>query len=111
MNPLRRVLSWYFSKDSLPYWCLLLTDCIIVFLSAVFTFWAFEKTQMLFEHRFDVLLTALVYALLSCIGARAFSTYSGVVRFSSFVDLMQVGYANLLNLLLALVLSIVLQRL
>lgn len=109
MNPLRRVLSWYFSKDSLPYWCLLLTDCIIVFLSAVFTFWAFEKTQMLFEHRFDVLLTALVYALLSCIGARAFSTYSGVVRFSSFVDLMQVGYANLLNLLLALVLSIVLQ--
>ena len=109
MNPLRRVLSWYFSKDSLPYWCLLLTDCIIVFLSAVFTFWAFEKTQMLFEHRFDVLLTALVYALLSCIGARVFSTYSGVVRFSSFVDLMQVGYANLLNLLLALVLSIVLQ--
>ena len=109
MNPLRKVLSWYFSKDSLPYWCLLLTDCIIVFLSAVFTFWAFEKTQMLFEHRFDVLLTALVYALLSCIGARAFSTYSGVVRFSSFVDLMQVGYANLLNLLLALVLSIVLQ--
>ena len=109
MNPLKKVLSWYFSKDSLPYWCLLLTDCIIVFLSAVFTFWAFEKTQMLFEHRFDVLLTALVYALLSCIGARAFSTYSGVVRFSSFVDLMQVGYANLLNLLLALVLSIVLQ--
>ncbi len=109
MNPLRKVLSWYFSKDSLPYWCLLIADCTIVFFSSIFTFWIFEKSQLLFDQRIDVLWTAILYAALSCIGARAFSTYSGVVRFSSFVDLMRVGYANVLNLILMVILSEVLQ--
>ncbi len=109
MNPLRKVLSWYFSKDSLPYWCLLVNDCAIVFGSTIFTFWVFEKTQLLFDQRIDVVWTALFYALLSIIGARAFSTYSGVVRFSSFVDLLHVGYANALNMVLMVILSEVLQ--
>ena len=109
MNPLRKVLSWYFSKDSLPYWCLLLNDCAIVFGSTIFTFWVFEKTQLLFDQRIDVVWTALFYAMLSIIGARAFSTYSGVVRFSSFVDLLHVGYANALNMVLMVILSEVLQ--
>ena len=109
MNPLRKVLCWYFSKDSLPYWCLLLNDCAIVFGSTIFTFWVFEKTQLLFDQRIDVVWTALFYALLSIIGARAFSTYSGVVRFSSFVDLLHVGYANALNMVLMVILSEVLQ--
>jgi len=109
MNPLKRILSWYFSKASLPYWCLLLSDFTIVFLSTIGAFWAFEKTQQLFDQRIDVVCTALVYAMLSLIGARTFRTYSGVVRFSSFVDLMQVGYATLLNMVIAIILSEVLQ--
>ena len=36
MRILRNVLNWYFSKQSLPYWCLLLVDTAIVFLSGVF---------------------------------------------------------------------------
>ena len=56
-----------------------------------------------------MLYTALFYALLSIIGARAFHTYSGVLRYSSFVDLMQVSYANLLNMGIAVVLSMVLE--
>ena len=109
-TPFKRILSWYFSKNSLPYWVLLLNDCLMVFLATVATFWMFEKTQLLFDQRFDVIYTAVVYALLSIIGARAFRTYSGVLRYSSFVDLLQVGYANLLNMVLAVILSEVLQR-
>jgi len=109
-TPFKRILSWYFSKNSLPYWVLLLNDCLMVFLATVATFWMFEKTQLLFDQRFDVIYTAVVYALLSIIGARAFRTYSGVLRYSSFVDLLQVGYANLLNMVLAVILSEILQR-
>jgi len=82
----------------------------MVFLSSVVSFWAFEKTQLLFDQRFDVFYTALVYAVLSLIGAKVFRTYSGVVRYSSFVDLMKVAYANLLNMVIAVILSEVLQR-
>ena len=110
MNLIKKILSWYFSKDSLPYWCLLLNDCLLVFLSSMLAFWAFEKTQMLFDLRFDVFYTSVLYALLSLIGARVFRTYSGVVRYSSFVDLMKVAYANLLNMVIAVILSEVLQQ-
>ncbi len=110
MNPFKKIISWYFSKNSLPYWCLLMVDCFVVFFSTIFTFWMFEKSQELFDQRIDVLYTALFYALLSCIGAKVFSTYSGVVRYSSFVDLLQVAYANTLNVVIAILLSEVLQR-
>ena len=110
MNPLKRLLSWYFSKSSLPYWCLLLNDCLMVFLSTIAAYWAFEKTSFLFEHRVDVVYTAVVYAFISIVGARIFHTYSGVVRYSSFVDLINVGYASIVSIVLAVVLSEILQR-
>ena len=110
MNPLKRLLSWYFSKSSLPYWCLLLNDCLMVFLSTIAAYWAFEKTSFLFEHRVDVVYTAVVYAFISLVGAKIFHTYSGVVRYSSFVDLMNVGYASIVSIVLAVVLSEILQR-
>ena len=103
MRILRNVLNWYFSKQSLPYWCLLLVDTAIVFLSGVFTYWVFNKTLSMFEYRFEVLYSALFYAMLSWVGAKLFSSYSGVIRYSSFVDLLRVGYANSISLLLALV--------
>ena len=105
MNPFSKVINWYFSKNALPYWCLFLLDFVIVFLSALFTYWVFNRTSVMFDERFEVLYSALACAVLSSIGARVFKTYSGVVRYSSFVDLMRVGYANSLSLVLALLIS------
>ena len=105
MNVVKRLLNWYFSKDSLPFWCLFLVDTAIVFVSALFTYWVFEKTLNMFEHRFEVLYTAIFYAVLSWIGARLFSTYSSVVRYSSFVDLLHVAYANGISMILAIAFS------
>ena len=102
-NPFNNLLRWYFSKNSLPYWCLLLFDTLIVVVSVLFTFWVFNKTQITFDHRIEVVFTALAYGLLSWVGARLFHTYSGVVRFSSFVDLIHVAYANGVSIVLALV--------
>lgn len=105
MNPLTKFISWYFSKNALPYWCLFILDICIVMISALMTFWVFNRTGIMFEERFDVLYTAFAYAALSAFGAKLFSTYSGVVRYSSFVDLMRVAYANGLSLILALIVS------
>ena len=104
-----KILNWYFKRESLPYWCLLIADTVIVFISTIFAFWIFEKTQLLFEERYDVVFTAVFYALLSLLASRIFRTYSGVVRYSSFVDLMRVFYAFLMNVTLAVVVSMVLQ--
>lgn len=102
---LRKLINWYFSKSALPYWCLFLLDLLIVFLSALGIFWMFNRTGVMFVERFAVLYTALTYSALSSIGALMFKTYTGVIRYSSFVDLIRVAYANGISLLLALAVS------
>ena len=106
----KKILNWYFNKKSLPYWCLFLIDSIIVLFSGLFTYWIFNRTMEMFTHRIDVLYTSLFYVVISWIGTRVFRTYSGVVRYSSFVDLMRVAYANLLSVIIALVLSLALEH-
>ena len=104
MDLIKKLSSWYFSKKVLPYWMILLMDTILVFISVIFTYWVANRTQVTYSHRIPLVSTALVYALLSWIGAKCFKTYTGILRFSSFVDLLKVLYANLLTMVLAIVL-------
>lgn len=101
-----KVLNWYFNKKSLPYWCMFLIDSAIVFISGLFVYWIIHRTGSLFDHRIEVWYSLLLYTVISWIGAKAFNTYTGVVRYSSFVDLLNVAYANTLSLLIAIPLSL-----
>ena len=105
-----KLLSWYFSKKSLPYWCILLIDGIMVLLSGLFTYWVFNKSTEMFTHRLEVLYTSLFYMAISWISARVFRTYSGIIRYSSFVDLLRVAYANGLSMAIALLTTFVFER-
>ena len=102
-NPFDKILNWYFTKNSLPYWCIFLIDCAIVMFSGAVTFWIFHDTQTLYENTLQVLNTVSIFALLSIPGFRLFHTYSGFMRYSSFVDLMRVVYGNLVSLVLVLI--------
>ena len=102
-NPFDKILNWYFTKNSLPYWCIFLIDCAIVMFSGAVTFWIFHDMQTLYENTFQVLNTVSIFALLSIPGFRLFHTYSGFMRYSSFVDLMRVVYGNLVSLVLVLI--------
>ena len=103
MNPFYKIVSWYFKKNSLPYWCIFLFDCFLMLLSGIFSYWLFNKTNALVEHRFNVLNTLLIYIALSWVGFRLFHTYSGIVRYSSFVDLTKVAWGNLVGLVLSVI--------
>ena len=102
-NPFDKILNWYFTKNSLPYWCIFLIDFAIVMFSGIVTFWIFHDTQTLYENTLQVLNTVSIFALLSIPGFRLFHTYSGFMRYSSFVDLMRVVYGNLVSLVLVLI--------
>ena len=102
---IKRTIRWYFTKNALPYWCMLLMDSCILVASGLLIYWILHRTLGIFENRIEVLYSLLVYMLVSWIGARLFHTYQGVIRYSSFVDLIHLAYANLLSLLISLVLS------
>ena len=101
-NPFDKILNWYFTKNSLPYWCIFLIDCGIVTFSGFMVYWIFNKTDTLYENTLQVLATMICFSLLSIPGFRLFHTYSGFMRYSSFVDLMRVVYGNLVNLCIVL---------
>jgi FlaA1/EpsC-like NDP-sugar epimerase len=65
----------------------------------------------MFNHRFAILYTALLYVAFSWVGARLYNTYLGVVRYSSFVDLMKVAYANCISIGIAVTASLLLEHL
>lgn len=75
------------------------------------TYWVLNRAQMMFDNRVHVLCTLLLYTAISWIGLLKFRTYMGVVRYSSFTDLLRVAYANALSLVIALALSFIFEYL
>ena len=110
-NPFDKVLNWYFSKNSLPYWCIFLIDCAIVVFSGFLVFWIFNDAEKVFENTLQILNTMVCFVLLCIPGFRIFHTYSGFMRYSSFVDLMRVVYGNLVTLALVLLAQFAIDRL
>ncbi len=108
---LNHLICWYFKKNSLPYWCILLLDMSIVMASGIIMFYLFRHGMQTATHFWELVHSMFIYTILAMIGFRRFHTYSGIFRYSSFVDLKRVGYANLMNLVIALVLHYPLYRL
>ena len=101
VNPFKKLMNWYFSKKALPYWCILILDFLILMFAGILTYWIFIYRRKIGFDQSMLLQTLFMYALPSIIGARMFHTYSGIIRYSSFVDLTRVAYANLVSLCIA----------
>ena len=101
-HPFDKILNWYFTKNSLPYWCILLIDCLTVGASGLLSYWIFNHLSVVVEKAFPLLNTLVCFVILSVPGFRLFHTYSGFMRYSSFVDLMRVVYGNTVSLVLVL---------
>ncbi len=102
-NAFDKILNWYFTKNSLPYWSIFLIDCSIILFSGFLTYWIFNNAESLLANLLQVVNTLFCFVLLSIPGFRLFHTYSGFMRYSSFIDLMRVVYGNLVSLALVLV--------
>jgi FlaA1/EpsC-like NDP-sugar epimerase len=102
LGTLRKIANWYFNKKSLPFWCIFLMDCAIVFLSFLLCYqqiYSGKDTLSVIEH---LTVNILFYLFFYAIGFKMFRTYSGILRYSSFVDLKKVGFAMLLGMALSL---------
>ena len=96
MNFLQKLRNWYFSKRALPYWGIFLIDLAIIFVSAFIVYWSVHRGMQTLLHSYALSRVLLIYLLVSAVTFRIFHTYSGIIRYSSFVDLMRVAYANVL---------------
>ena len=95
MNILQKISNWYFSQKAIPYWCILFIDCAVVLLSGLFGYYM-EFGGYVFLTRFWDIVLSLIIGLIPFVAAfHALHTYSGIIRYSSFVDLQRVAVASL----------------
>ena len=94
MNLFRKVVDWYFSNKALPYWCILLLDCVIVAFSTYVGHYIELGGDMFAGHFWSMTRGILLGLVLFVVSFRAFHTYSGIVRYSSFIDLQRVATAS-----------------
>lgn len=77
----------------MPYWCILMVDCLIVFVSGLAVYYLQFGSQMLIDHFSHVSVGLIVSLLVFLISFIAFHTYRGILRYSSFVDLNRLAYS------------------
>lgn len=94
MNLFRKVVDWYFSNKALPYWCILLLDCVIVAFSSYVGHYIELGGDIFAGHFWSITRGILLGLVLFVISFRVFHTYSGIVRYSSFIDLQRVATAS-----------------
>ena len=103
MNPFSRLSTWYFSKKSLPYWGIILLDCCLILFSGLLVYTLNNGVLSTLDILGHLLVTLLVCLIPYLVGFRLFHTYSGIIRYSSFVDLQKVGFAVLFGLICVVV--------
>ena len=103
MNPFSRLSTWYFSKKSLPYWGIILLDCCLILFSGLLVYALNNGVLSTLDILGHLLVTLLVCLIPYLVGFRLFHTYSGIIRYSSFVDLQKVGFAVLFGLICVVV--------
>ena len=102
MELFNKLSDWYFSKKSLPYWCIFLLDCAIVFCSYLFIYQQMNSGAKTLGVLTQLSSLVGIFTLYHAIGFRIFHTYDGILRYSSFVDLQKVFYAVLCGAILTL---------
>ena len=97
LNPFHNISNWYFTRKALPYWCILMIDSCAVLFSGYVSYYITMGGDAVAGHFWELTLTlgcALIPFILSF---KLLHTYSGIVRYSSFVDLQRVAVATLIG--------------
>ncbi|MDE7097213.1 MAG: polysaccharide biosynthesis protein [Muribaculaceae bacterium] len=105
MKSFRDLLKWYFSRRALPYWSILLLDSAFVVFSGLLAYTLHHGAVRTSAVLVPLICTLGLFLVCFVIGFRLFHTYDGVIRFSSFRDLMRVTSAVVTAVVLVFVLE------
>lgn len=93
LSSLKQLLNWYFSKAALPYWSILLVDSLFVIISGLLSFTVHNDVDTTIALIRPLMLVLGVCLICYFIFFRIFHTYFGILRYSSFNDLLRISMA------------------
>ena len=95
-----KLTNWYFSKATLPYWCIMALDSIAIVVAGMIATYIVEGGEVIASHFWNYFLMFVCSLPLFVVGMRIFHTYSGIIRYSSFVDLLRISGAIVVGFIL-----------
>ncbi len=78
----------------LPRWFVLLIDTVLCTIALSFVYFIILGTPVLFTQEISVPLQALVLLGVNVIYFIIFKTYSGIIRHSTFIDILKLGFST-----------------
>ena len=106
IQKIHKLINWYFSRNALPYWCILAADSLILFVFYLFGFYCFLGGDGVVDYFWQKVGVILFCLLFYMIGFKFMHTYSNVIRYSSFVDLYQLACANVIGTLCVIIIRL-----
>ena len=100
LNIVNKLTNWYFSNGAMPYWGILIIDCLCIIVAGLFAVYLVMGGDMIIGHFWNYVMSFVCCIPLMAAAMKVFHTYSGIVRYSSFVDLIRCGGALVLGFLL-----------
>lgn len=107
---IKLLIQRYLSTKVLPIWTILLMDIVITALSCLVAYILRYDFQQVFNSLPNVDTSILYCVLIAIVFFKLFRTYSGVLRYSSFVDIMRLFVALSCIYVTLIILSIVTQE-
>ena len=111
MSLIKRLFRLYFSKATLPYWCILALDSLCVLVPGIVCSYFRNGGDGFTTNFWPMFYGLLITVGLFAVAFKIFHTYTGVLRYSSFVDLRHLFFANCTGSALTLVLYLALRNL
>jgi FlaA1/EpsC-like NDP-sugar epimerase len=108
MSLTQKTTCWYLSKEALPYWCILTLDTFTVMAFYVFAYYCVLGGNGVIQHFWPKLGYIALISLFHIIFFRVFHIYSNIIRYSTFIDLRDVLFANIGASVIAMIIRLTL---
>ena len=103
-----KIFHWYLSAKVLPIWTILLIDVLIIVVSSLLAYALRYDFRSIFLESSTIDKTIVWTVIVNLVFFRVFRTYSNVLRFSSFIDIMRIFVSLTVSYALLMISSVLL---
>ncbi len=82
------------SLGYLPRWIILLLDIAVVSFTAVVSYYLIYRTGLVYIKQEHLSISIPLYLIVSTLSFRAFRTYAGIIRHSSYIDAVKIFFSQ-----------------
>lgn len=82
------------SLGYLPRWIILLLDIVVVVFTGIVSYYLIFRTGLVYIKQENLSISIPLYLIVSTLSFRAFRTYAGIIRHSSYIDAVKIFFSQ-----------------